>query len=214
MIATNVHLTLLLDSRMTVVDPTKPDFVASCSQKDVGTVTASSAATFEFKLRDDAVAGIKEDSLPFQVQIRYTRLDGSELMRVQTLKQSVTQNVAEAEADVNVSVVAQNAVQSAAEYASSGRYGKAREKMVLQQRLMQRASASPAYASPQQQQQQQQHYNAYVEQAAQLDDMLQDQERSEKPAPSMDEDAINSSRINARSDKLSNALYRAKSNRK
>jgi hypothetical protein len=64
--------------------------------------------------------------------------------------------------------------------------------MVLQQRLMQRASPSPAppmvnnnnnqnpmYA--QQQQQQQQVYNGYLQQATELDDLLQQQERAEAP---------------------------------
>lgn len=172
MIATNVQLTLLLDQRMTVIDPLKPEALASVSNKDVGTVTASSSASFEFKVRDDALAaGIKDATLPFQVQIRYTRLDGSELVRVQTLQQAVTQSTAEAEAEININVVAQNAVQAAAEYASGGNYSKAREKMVMQQRLMQRASpapapparaayGAPAPAPPQQQQQQQHVYNA------------------------------------------------------
>jgi hypothetical protein len=191
-------------------------------------VTQSSSFSFEFKVRNEALAqGIKEGALPFQVQIRYTRLDGSELVRVQTLEQKVTQNQQEAEAEVNLNVVAQNAVQSAAEYASSGNYGKARERMVMQQRLMQRTSPSPAYApqSPmyaaaapapgmpqQQQQQQQQTYNAYVQQAVELDDLLQAQERAE--APNLDEEALNRSRVSSRSDTLSKAIYKAKSNRK
>jgi hypothetical protein len=80
-IATNVQLTLMLDRRMTskknpfvvfcicllclfvcfssfsqffsvVVDPLKPGFIASSSTKDVGTVTATSLASFEFKVRN------------------------------------------------------------------------------------------------------------------------------------------------------------------
>jgi hypothetical protein len=86
----------------------------------------------------------QDGSLPFQVQIRYSRLDGSELVRVQTLQQSVTQDKKQAEEEINIKVienntivttldsantaitkvVAQNAVQSAAEYAASGDYGR------------------------------------------------------------------------------------------
>ncbi len=64
------------------------------------------------KVRTDNDAGklSAQPRLPFQVQIRYRRLDGSRLIRVITESQEVTSERKEAEEGVNVDVLASNAV--------------------------------------------------------------------------------------------------------
>ncbi len=222
-IATNVELKLFVHKHMTIIDALKPDVLQTATTRDIGTVLPSTTASFEFRVREELVGKTKEDKLPFQVQIKYTRVsDGSVLVRVQTLEQAVTADKEDAEKEIDVEVVASNAVQQAAHYAASGNYSKARQHMVSNQKMMQRSpmgnSSSPMYApaannsnnnnplmsapapSP--------GYAQFVEQAQELDDLLMQQERQE--APAIAESEHMSSRASARSDAVSNAIYKSK----
>jgi hypothetical protein len=214
---------------MTILDPLHPELTQTVLTHEVGTVLPSSTASFEFRLREELVGAVKEEQLPFQVQIKYTRVsDGAVLVRVQTLEKRATADKAEAEQDLDVSVMASNAVQQAAHHASRGDYSKARERMVVNQRLMHRASPSrsapapnsnvaanpmyapsPAFAPPMAQAApHDQGYAQFVEQAQQLDDLLLQQEAQE--APQMDEGERMSSRSGRRTDAVSNQIYKSK----
>merc|ERR1711916_56494 len=169
------RLKMIVHCGMTLVDPLKEGEIFSLLEKDIGNVVASSTSSFEFKIRTDADAKkIEEKFLPFQVQTWFSLLDGSRYLRVQTLQQEVTHKREEAEEHLDVNIVASNAMQQAGDYASSGRYGKARERMVVQQKMMARqpAMSSPAPANPMYAQNQQAGYSKFVENAQQLDDAL------------------------------------------
>jgi hypothetical protein len=57
-------------------------------EKEVGNVNADSDISFEYGVKKEFAAH-KIDTLPFQVQIHYTRLDGSKCVRVLTKQQKV-----------------------------------------------------------------------------------------------------------------------------
>lgn len=158
------------------------------------------------------------------MQIHYRALDGSRYVRVLSQRQDVSTDRAEVEREVDVDVIASNAMQQAAAWSSAGNYAKARTKMVVQQRLVARAAPHDAGG-----------YDNFVQNAAQLDDALHAQEATEAPAaanPLYDEahaaganplyqgnddfagftfapvsEAVSSSRRNARNDDLSQAIY-------
>merc|ERR1711991_1066252 len=128
---------MLVHNAMQILDPEHENQVICSLDKDVGNVVASSNVSFEYRIRTDKAAAPQEgDKLPFQLQIRFDTLDGSQYLRVQTLTQEVTAKREEAERGVNVHVLASNLIHQAAHYSGAGRYGKAREKMAVQSRLM------------------------------------------------------------------------------
>jgi hypothetical protein len=61
-------------------------------EKEVGNVNADSDISFEYGVKKEFTAH-KIDTLPFQVQIHYTRLDGSKCVRVLTKQQKVRTHV-------------------------------------------------------------------------------------------------------------------------
>jgi hypothetical protein len=137
-IATNVVATMLLHSgfRFRNVDAAVP--LAEAKDQDVvlhgrtiakkvnqiGNVFSDTEVFFEYSLAsDDALEKFKEmKALPFQVQIRYTRLDGSKWMRLITQARPITTDAQKAVEDLDVSVLASNAAQKGAELAQQGNY--------------------------------------------------------------------------------------------
>ena len=162
-------------------------------------------SSFEYRVRADQKVG--RLSLPFQVQTRYQRLDGSVYLRVQSGTQEVTDDKMEAERNLKVDVVATNAVQQAAQWASAGRYEKARDVMMCNNSMLLR---SVPVAQQQQQQQQEGGYGKFLAQAQELDDALMEAQEAEAEESPLADSRSMSSRKAARSDKLSNALYRGK----
>lgn len=69
--------------------------------KDIGNVTEDSEVTFEYQMQSkESLARFKDlKELPFQVQIRYTKLDGMKCLRVISKSQPITQKREEAERD-------------------------------------------------------------------------------------------------------------------
>ena len=77
-------------------------------------------------------------AMPFQVQVKFTRLDGSKLVRVVTHMQEATQNREEAERDLNMDSLILNAAQQGARLASTGNYEEARYHTLANKRLLER----------------------------------------------------------------------------
>ncbi|CAM9576247.1 unnamed protein product, partial [Hapterophycus canaliculatus] len=61
-----------------------------------------------------------------QVQIRYTRLDGTKCLRVLTKTQRVTKSKSDAEKSISMAVVAGHAASSSGRMASKGAYQSSR----------------------------------------------------------------------------------------
>lgn len=96
----------------------------------IGNVNKSTEATVEFgqKRPRDMPAGLAAEvararSLPFQLQIAYTRKDGAQLLRVITSSQPVTREASRAHSAIAASPMVSHAARSAAALAKGGRYG-------------------------------------------------------------------------------------------
>ncbi|CAM9885732.1 unnamed protein product [Ectocarpus sp. 6 AP-2014] len=77
-------------------------------------------------------------ALPFQVQVRYTRLDGTKCLRVLTKTQRVTKSKAAAERSMEMAVVAGHASSASGVLASKGAYQSTRVTMRAWNNLMSR----------------------------------------------------------------------------
>eukprot|EP00118_Oscarella_pearsei_P025546 m.308356 g.308356 ORF g.308356 m.308356 type:complete len:751 (+) comp43845_c0_seq1:107-2359(+) len=86
------------------------------------------------------LGGLKE--LPFQLQIKYTSMDGAKSLRVISKSQPVTKSREVAEREMNIGVVGAHCAQSSARLAIEGDYGRSRITSMMNQRLVQRWSHS------------------------------------------------------------------------
>ena len=213
LLAQKVSLKFLVHEKMTIVDPDHVNEEIKCLERDIGNVTASSVTSFEYRLRPKVVLE-DEKFLPFQILTRYQLLDGSVYLRTETAQKEVTRERQECELNLDVDVVAQNAIQNASAWAARGDYDMARTTLVANQKMMLRNTtpASPAMgcgaapASPQRQQQQQQQYGKFLSRAQELDDLLAEEDEAEAPAA----EKSYAARKAKRSDKLSSAIYKGK----
>jgi hypothetical protein len=151
--------------------------------------------------------------LPFQVQIHFTRLDGTEMIRIITKSKPVTDNRELAEKDVDVKVMGLNTIQKTAKYARSGQYDKARLYTYSSTRLMNRTARSA---------EQQSAYSSYIDVSERLDTVLRTAQEEEKASgrtyvESEGEDALTTHtrsearrKSRARNDSASYTLYKMK----
>lgn len=68
----------------------------------------------------------KLQALPFQLQIKFTKLDGSECLRVITNQQPITTSAATAKKEMNVAMFAAHVAQSASKLAEKGDFARSR----------------------------------------------------------------------------------------
>jgi len=204
-IATNVEVSFLLHHGLgfkneeSVFDP-ENTFKAV---RNTGNVTADTEISFEYGIRTSANnLGLNE--LPFQVQIRFSRINGMKCVRVITRKQAVTQKREEAEKEADIDVLALGAMQHAAKIAQQGNYSKAREKVYANQRLMNRANVINNYNNNEQYSA----YSDYVSEAAELDTAIQQQQVQEK-SEGIDFDSTETTNVD---DSIANERYRARKN--
>ena len=110
--------------------------------KDLGNVRKGKELTFAYSFRSKKecdLTGI--DRIPFQVQLLYTRPDGSRCLRVATAEVDVTDDRNEAEEKADIQVVGVHAAQRAARFAREGDYERAQMEARSAQRFMKRAGA-------------------------------------------------------------------------
>jgi len=94
--------------------------------KDLGNVSARSECTFGYGFRPAEEVDLKDvHSVPFQVQLLYTRKDGGVYLRVATASVALTEDRAEAERKADIAVVRANALRQAARAAKEGDYERA-----------------------------------------------------------------------------------------
>lgn len=84
------------------------------NDREVGNATGETDLCFEFGGKSKKEIPQQFHSVPFQLQIRYTRLDGMKCLRVITVPKKVTTDRLVAEKNVNISVVGINSIQQAA----------------------------------------------------------------------------------------------------
>jgi hypothetical protein len=116
-IATNTSVTLRLHTGLKIIEE-ETGHDGNLVRKDIGNVTTGTELTFEYSIVDwKRLCELGIASLPFQVQIRFTRLDGAKIIRVITQRQQVTTERAKAEAEVKVDIMATYIAQQAAKLA-------------------------------------------------------------------------------------------------
>jgi len=178
-IATNVQVTLLLPSSLTfkkesiLKEDQLTDKQVSKLVRNIGNATADSDLTFEFTPRSESeMKKLTVSSLPFQVQITYTKHDGWKCVRIITKEKPLTKDRKQAEKGANVAVVSLNAVQAAARIAQNGGDAKAaRAKLNVAAKLAKRAATDD--------ERQEEYYN-FIQQSEDLDSELKKMETSKK----------------------------------
>jgi len=129
-IATHVNMIVMLHKGLYVRDEEVDDEtkLKSFQVRDIGNVTKESGTSVEYGVRKIYK---KEDfnemkNLPFQLQIRYTRMDGMQCLRVVSKSVPITFDRKVAEDRANIPVLGMHAVQKSARMASRGEYSHAR----------------------------------------------------------------------------------------
>eukprot|EP00457_Paulinella_chromatophora_P000350 gb/GEZN01000350.1/.p1 GENE.gb/GEZN01000350.1/~~gb/GEZN01000350.1/.p1 ORF type:complete len:700 (-),score=146.51 gb/GEZN01000350.1/:2574-4673(-) len=178
--------------------------------KDVGNVFGDTELFYEYQFRPEFLEkrtkGLK--TIPFQVQIKYTRLDGSKCIRVLSQTREVTTDETEAVLDMDHALLAANAMQRSAALAQAGDYEGSRVNNVAWSHFM---SNSPS-KTPQRQTEVIRKWRA---DAGQLDSLMQQEQQREASEGSstqlraMTGVAKKSARSSRRSDGIAAVMYRS-----
>jgi hypothetical protein len=172
-LATHVSVTLLLHAGMAF--RYQDGVTGNKLFKDIGNVTEESQFSFEYSTRPShecapgLLTGLTE--LPFQVQIRYTRLNGMQCVRVISRSQAVTEDRYAAEREMQTRVVAGHAAQQAAVTAQKGAYHASRVTGHAYNSLLARNMRDEEDRTV---------YRTWAQHQVQMDDMLGDEEREEE----------------------------------
>merc|ERR1711924_571873 len=105
--------------------------------------------------------------VPFQLQLRYTRPDGEEVLQVLTRRPALQTNRGDVEADINGTCIALSGIHRAARLAQQGEYRPARCELISTCRLLQRAMRTFAH---------QEAYLSFITQAEKLDGFMRERE--------------------------------------
>jgi len=142
--------------------------------REVGNVTQESTITFEYFPQDKQV--LKEaKELCFQIQINFTKLDGSRCVRIMSKRIEVTHNRDEAEKNVNVNVVGLHSQFQAAQKAAEGKYTAARMIQKRNMRMVRRGMATEDVKE-----EQKAHYELWNQEAVRLNDVIKKTKLKEK----------------------------------
>jgi len=137
-----------------------------CSRA-LGSATARTDLTLG--LDTSAVAGAA--TVPVQLQLRYTRPSGEEVLQVLTARRPATSCRDTAEGDIDGTCVGLAGIHAAARLAQDGQYRSARVQLISTCRLLQRAMRTPRH---------QEAYLSFVVQAEKLDGFMRERESQEQ----------------------------------
>jgi len=166
-VATGLEVSLILGHGASL----RSDMVASSNGRattstwTVGNVTSKTAATLRLDLSDALVA------VPIQMQLRYTRPSGEQVLQTITVQQTTSSNRVAVLEDIDGTAVGLEGVHSAARLAQQGKYREARVQLISTCRLLQRAMRSLAH---------QEAYLCFIVQAEKLDGFMRERESQEK----------------------------------
>jgi len=166
---------------------------ASVATHVVGNVTGKTTATFDLAAASEAAATVL-----VQLQLRFTRPTGEQVLRVLTSRRPTTAQRDEAEADINAACVALTGIHVAARLAQAGNYQAARAQLISTSRLLQRAMRTLPH---------QEAYLSFIVQAEKLDGFMREREAQECVFGA---DAHGASQ-RGRDDDASRAMYQMKS---
>ncbi|KAF2072511.1 hypothetical protein CYY_006178 [Polysphondylium violaceum] len=128
-IATNVSLKLFLHSGLYVTNNGEKCDNSSV-ENVIGNANKETTVAFEYGVKSRNLIDKDLKSIPFQLQLYYTTLDGKKCVRIITQTQEITtdKNLAEQHADIDVLGI--NLVQQSSKIASKGDYSNSRAKNV------------------------------------------------------------------------------------
>merc|ERR1712139_391789 len=138
------------------------------ASQTVGSATARTDLTCKLS----ALSDVQRDThVPFQLQLRYTRADGEDVLQVLTVRPQISSERDQVEADINGTCVALSGIHSAARLAQQGEYRSARIELISTCRLLQRAMHTMAH---------QEAYLSFIVQAEKLDGFMRERESQDK----------------------------------
>jgi len=138
-VATDVEATIFVHPHLALA----PSISASGASKatlTIGNVTNESDMSISYAVRPEFRSSLA-GSIPFQLQIRYTRPDGSRCIRIVSATKHVTADRTEAEKACNAAIVGMAAIQRAAALAQEQRDFKAARELIHATRHMLRRGA-------------------------------------------------------------------------
>ncbi|KAJ3439133.1 hypothetical protein M0812_15155 [Anaeramoeba flamelloides] len=131
-IATNSVLEMILHKSLYLYDEDDRK-IGARMEKEVGNITEGIELSFNYGVKKDADEDLfsNKEKVPFQAQIKYTKLDGSKWLRIITQYLNTTKDVEKVIADLDYSVMNQNVIPRASKWALKGNVKKS--KQILQQ---------------------------------------------------------------------------------
>jgi len=104
------------------------DYNLQILTKEIGNVFAETRAFFEYIICKERINNyINLKALPFQVQIHYTKLDGTQMLRVITQLKPITFDKKKAMEKLNINVLAKHATKVTTELCAKGDYEQSRQ---------------------------------------------------------------------------------------
>jgi len=198
-VGTGLEVKLIVGSAARFIDDAAVSKGAACAVTHaVGNVTGKTTLTCGLVLSTPCkeTQDATLSSVPMQLQLRYTRPTGEQVLQVLTVSQPVTNTREESEADMNGICVGLHGIHVAARLAQQGAYRAARTQLISTCRLLQRAMRTPLH---------QEAYLAFVVQAEKLDGFMRERESQDKVFGA----SSNSQR--GRDDDASRSMYQMKS---
>jgi len=141
--------------------------------RDVGNVNKESSLTFEYVIHDKEKIGTLTH-LPFQIQIKYNKVNGAKCLRVMSNTTKITSDRQQAEKTVNVGVIGLHSQLQAAKLAADGNYTKARMVQKSNMRMVRNALLEPDVTEQQQKQ-----YSLWNKEAVRLNDAIKKENKEE-----------------------------------
>eukprot|EP00930_Biecheleria_cincta_P052686 TRINITY_DN3797_c0_g1_i2.p1 TRINITY_DN3797_c0_g1~~TRINITY_DN3797_c0_g1_i2.p1 ORF type:complete len:1298 (+),score=257.87 TRINITY_DN3797_c0_g1_i2:313-3894(+) len=168
-LATGLQMTLIAGKGLSF-DASEKHGSASVLANLVGSVTSRTDLTFKAQVAAE-LASRTDPSVPVQLQLRYMRPDGEEVLQVFTARPPVCSKRDEAEADVDGACIGLSGIHHAARLAQRGEYRSARVELISTCRLLQRAMRTVKH---------QESYLSFIVQAEKLDGFMRERESQEK----------------------------------
>jgi len=160
---------------------------ASKKERDIGNVTSDTVLTFEYGQKAVGELGERVSemraltSLPFQLQVRYTKPDGASYVRVLSQAKPVTHERAAAEAGMDMRVCGTHVAQSSAGLARAGHYKAARVRNFAFEKMMRRNVRDEKQAAG---------YGAWAAAGAAMDEVVATELEAERAELGVDLDAF------------------------
>jgi len=171
-IATDVNATMLLNKALTFRHEKNTE--DNKALRVIGNVTQESIITFEYYPKNKEELKNTKD-VCFQVQIKFTKLDGSKCVRIMSKRVEITHDRLEAEKHVNVNIVGLHSQVQAAKKGAEGKYTAARMIQKRNMRMVRRALANEDATDTQQAQ-----YELWNQEAVRLNDAIKKTKIKEK----------------------------------